>query len=173
MFSYFKNKNKNKKRSEYVDEVKIFIQVHFVRERGGERDKYNTLSIKTDPDRDSCKEWYLNHNNPTNFFEVVQFYLSEKGIKAETLMSKYNLDSSVLSGDLNSLTKGDAIAICIGLNLNIAETIALLETADFALSNSSQADLALRYCIENRIYDLGDIEYLLTTVCSTRLKEII
>lgn len=167
----FKSKSAKKRRSEYVDAVKIFIQVHYVRERSSERYKYNTLTIKTDPDRDECQEWYNEHNNPDKFADIVRIYMNEKAITAETLTSKYNLDSSVFSDA--DIAKGDAVAICLGLKLNFAQTKALLKTAGHALTNSSEADLLLRYCIENGITDIDDINYLLTTVCETTLKEIV
>ena len=98
MFSYFKNKKNNRRRSEYVNDVKIFIQVHFVRERSSERYKYNTLSLKTDPERDACREWYEEHNNPTSFADIVQIYLDEKKInlftRANSLRFKREFDAA-------------------------------------------------------------------------------
>lgn len=174
MFSYFKNKKNNRRRSEYVDDVKIFIQVHFVRERSSERYKYNTLSLKTDPERDACREWYEEHNNPTSFADIVNIYLDEKKINLNNIISSYKLDKDVLNFDeAHPINKGDAVAVCLGLKLNFAESKALLKTAGHALTNSSEADLIIRYCIENGIYDYGDISYLLSDICSTNLKELI
>lgn len=167
----FKSKNTKKRRSEYIDAVKIFIQVHYVRERGSERYKYNTLTIKTDPERDECKEWYASHNNPSVFSDIVKLYAMEKSIDINAILSNYKLDSTVFSN--KEISKGDAVAICLGLNLNFSETKALLKTVKHALTNSSEADLLLRYCVENNINDIDDINYLLKEVCDTSLKEII
>ena len=173
MFSYFKNKKDNKRRNEYIDNVKIFIQVHFVRERDSERYKYNTLTLKTDPERDACTEWYKEHNNPVSFLDIVKIYLSEKNFSIENVISTYRLDSDILSNNHPfTITKGDAVAICLGLHLNLSETKALLKKAGHALTNSSEADLVIRFCIENGIYDFGDIEYLLSALCETNLKEL-
>lgn len=173
MFSYFKNKKINRRRSEYVDDVKIFIQVHFVRERSGERYKYNTLSIKTDPERDACQSWYEQHNNPVSFYDIVNIYSNEKNINFNSIVSAYNLERNVLTTEsLHSISKGDAVCICLGLKLNFSESKALLKTAGHALTNSSESDLTIRYCLENKIYDYNDISYLLSNICNTTLQEL-
>lgn len=172
MFSYFKDKKNNKRRNEYMDDIKIFIQVHYVRERNGEGYKYNTLSLKTDPERDACTDWYKKHNNPDSFSEIVKIYLKEKNINIENVTSAYKLDSDILLNNPTTISKGDAAAVCIGLHLNLSETKALLEKAGHALNSSSNADLTLRFCIENGIYDFDDIQFFLSELCSTKLNEL-
>lgn len=171
MFSYFKNKKNSKRRNQYIDDVKIFIQVHFVRERSNE--KYNPLTLKTDPERDACIEWYNQHNNPDSFSDIVTLYLHEKNNNIENIISEYKIDSNILSNNNPiKISKGDAAAICLGLHLNFSEAKTLLHKAGHALTNSSEADLIIRYCIENGIYDSGDIEYLLSALCDTNLKNL-
>lgn len=172
MFSYFKNKKDNKRRSQYIDEVKIFIQVHFVRERSN--DKYSPLTLKTDPERDKCTEWYNQHGNPDSFLDTVLIYIKEKNTNTENIVSSYKLDPNIFSNKNNpfKISKGDAVAVCLGLHLNFSESKALLNKAGYTLTNSSEADLTLRFCIENHIYDFGDIAYLLSEICGTELKEI-
>ena len=52
-----KTKKKSQKQlDELCYEVDIFIQVHFVRERGNERYKFNTLILKDDPKRQRSEE---------------------------------------------------------------------------------------------------------------------
>ena len=99
MFSYFKNKKANKRRSECIEDVKTFIQVHFVRERAGERYKYNTLTLKTDPEREACDEWYEQHDNPSRFGDIVKLYMSDKSIGIDSITSQYKLAGTILSDD--------------------------------------------------------------------------
>jgi hypothetical protein len=47
-----------------------------------------------------------------------------------------------------------ALALCLALQLSIEQTTDLLEWAVYALSKSSQRDLAITYCITNKLYDL-------------------
>lgn len=173
--SFFKGINKRrliKKRDELCDDARIFIQVHFVREKNA----YNTLPLKDDPDRDKCKEWYASHDNPSDFADAVACYLRDKNTDAAKLASAYRLDSKLVSRVASEhdfiVSKGDAIAICLGLRLNLAHTRKLLSLAGYSLTNSSESDLAVRYCIENGFTSYGDVNYILNKVCQTRLKEL-
>ena len=51
--------------------------------------------------------------------------------------------------------------MCIGLKLNLDQSIDLLAKAGFALSNSSKRDLVVRYFIEHKIYDINEINEIL------------
>lgn len=169
----FKN-SKSKKYEQLYEEAKTFIQVHYVRERGSERYAFNTLSIKSDPEREACEEWYKSHGDPELFQDIVQLYLNENHIKSSTLCTEYNLESRVFSKNNSSFSveKWEAVAVCFGLDLNISEARALLKRAGYALTNSSESDLVIRFCLENDIYELKDINYLLTKICDRTLEQI-
>ena len=57
--------------------------------------------------------------------------------------------------------KETAVALAIGMKLDIEETNTLLERAGFVLSNSSVFDLIIKYCIEHKIYDIYQINEIL------------
>lgn len=175
IFSKFGNKGINKKLDTYCDEARTFIQVHYVRERGSAKYAFNTLSLKSDPDRDACKEWYESHGNPDNFQDIVELYLKENNVSPATICAEYGLENSIfnkISSSACPVEKWEAIAICFGLDLNLAESRQLLKTAGYALTNSSETDLIIRYCLENNIYKLSDINYILDKICERKLNEI-
>lgn len=56
-----------------------------------------------------------------------------------------------------------AFRCCVGLRLAPAEAEELLKLAGYALSPSEPMDLILRFCLENGIWDIADINYLLSS----------
>ncbi len=58
-------------------------------------------------------------------------------------------------------TKDTAIEMCIGLCLNLEESILLLKKAGFALSESIKRDVIIKYFISEQIYDLDTINKVL------------
>lgn len=175
IFNIFSRKFSNKKRDLYCEDAKIFIQVHYIRERGNEKYAFNTLTLKTDIERDKCDEWYASHGNPDNFMDIVKLYLNEKKINTMDICSEYGLDTKIFSHTSTTacpVEKWEAAAICLGLNLNIYETRTLLKTVGYALTNSSESDLIIRYCIENELYSAEDINYILSKICGRRLNEV-
>ena len=175
IFSGFGNKGLNKKREIYCEDARIFVQVHFIRESSNEKYAFNKLSLKSDPERDECDEWYASHSNPNDFQDIVDLYLKENDIKPGTLCSEYQLEARVFSKTSTTgcpVEKWEAIAICFGLDLNISEARALLKTVGYVLCNSSETDLIIRYCFENDVYKLDDINYILNKLCERKLNQI-
>ena len=175
IFSRFYRKSNNKKLDLFCEDAKNFIQVHFVRERDGDKYAFSKFTLKSDPERDKCNEWYEKHGNPHNFSEIVDIYLNENKLKASTLCNEYGLESRVFmqtEDNIRNVEKWEAIAVCLGLDLNISESRALLKSAGYALSNSSETDLAIRFCLENDVYLLEDVNYILNNIFERNLNQI-
>lgn len=173
----FKKRRIKKKREQLCRDIDPFIQVHFVRERNNTKNKYNTLTLKNDPDRDACKEWYENHGNPQTFSEVVLAYLKVSDMNEGQLCDKCTLEKSYISKLKNDKnyhpSKGESVLLAMAFKLNFEETKALLMTAEHALSNSSKEDLIIRYFIENKEYGIGHLNYVLEKLCDKKIKDII
>ena len=58
-------------------------------------------------------------------------------------------------------TKPTAIALALALELDLDQTKDLIGRAGYALTNSSKFDLIVRYFIENRIFDVTEINIAL------------
>lgn len=165
-----------KRRAAICKECEIFIQVHYVRESGYVQNKLNSLSLKSDEVRDARDEWYEKHGNPDTYAKIVLEYLKEDKGEALTFFEKANLSAKyedVLKKNLNYVpSKSEAIIVCMGLKLNIEETRKLIYTASYTLANSRKEDLIIRYFIENKIYNVDDLSYIIETLCEKKFKDI-
>ena len=174
---FFSNKKKIKKRRENLcKEAEIFIQVHFVRERNSERYKYNTLSLKSDPERDKVIEWYESHDNPETYSEIVSALLNDSGKDAKNISDKILLDKDYFE-KLKANTayipsKGEVITICFAFHLTYEASRALLKSAEYSLTNSDKEDLIVRYFLENKNYSINDLNFVLSKLCETKVKDI-
>lgn len=106
-----------------------------------------------------------NKERSCDLVTYLYYLMDRSGLDAPSLYQKANLSrqlySSIISGkskpSLNVLIK-----IAFALQLNNHECKLLLKKASYTLSSSSTFSLIIRYCIENRIYDLRQLnEYLL------------
>jgi len=165
-----------KRRAAICKECEIFIQVHYVRESGYVQNKLNSLSLKSDEVRDARDEWYEKHGNPDTYAKIVLEYLKDDKGEALTFFEKANLSAKyedVLKKNLNYVpSKSEAIIVCMGLKLNIEETRKLIYTVSYTLANSRKEDLIIRYFIENKIYNVDDLSYIIETLCEKKFKDI-
>ncbi len=69
--------------------------------------------------------------------------------------------SSIISGK-HQPTLNTALKLLFALRLNNHECKYLLKKAGYTLSSSSDFALIIRYCIENQIYDLDEVNDLLS-----------
>lgn len=69
--------------------------------------------------------------------------------------------SKIRSDEHYQPNKDTAIQLCIGLKLNLDETIDLLAKAGFTLSQSIKRDLVIKYFIEEQIYDIEELNMVL------------
>ena len=172
----FRNSKKNIQRrlNESCSDVNIFIQVHYVRERDGDRYKFNILTLKDDPEREKLAEWLAENGNPSSFSELCHLFQKKSGKDETHICDRANLDKNYFSkmkdSDSFQPTKGEAISLCLAMRLNIEEARALLKSAGYALTNSKESDLVVRYFIENKLHHINDLKYVLDALCETSLE---
>lgn len=100
-----------------------------------------------------------------SFSECLIRMIDEKGLLDPDVYKKANIDRKHFNHIKNTKDyrpkKETAVALAIGMELNMKETNSLLEKAGFVLSRSSKFDLIIRYCIEHKIYDIFQINEIL------------
>lgn len=170
-------KKKQKRRAALCKEAEIFIQVHFVRERNSERYKFNTLSLKSDPERDKVAEWYDSHDNPETYSAVATAYFKDSSKDEAAFCTSLLLEKDYFTKLEKNLSyvpsKGEAITICFGFKLNYEASRALLKSAGYALTNSEKSDLIVRFFLESNNYSINDLNYVLEKICDIKLKDIV
>ena len=99
------------------------------------------------------------------FTETLLKLIDKTGKKDSEIYKKANLSKQHFSKIRNNPhykpTKPTAIALALALELNLKETRDLIGRAGYALTNSSKFDLIIRYFIENRNYNVLEINMAL------------
>jgi len=99
------------------------------------------------------------------FTETLLKLIDKTGRKDSEIYKKANLSKQHFSKIRNNPnykpTKPTAIALALALELNLEETCDLIGRAGYALTNSSKFDLIIRYFIEQRKYNVVEINTVL------------
>ena len=99
------------------------------------------------------------------FTETLLKLIDKTGKKDSEIYKKANLSKQHFSKIRNNPdykpTKQTAIALALALELDLDAAKDLIGRAGYALTNSSKFDLIIRYCIENKKYDVVEINCVL------------
>lgn len=99
------------------------------------------------------------------FSETILKLIDAKGLTDVEVYKHANLSrklfSKIRSGHGYMPSKKTAIALAIGLKLNLAETDDLLERAGFTLSHAVKFDVIIEYFIVQKNYDVFEINQVL------------
>ena len=104
-------------------------------------------------------------NTEAGFTETLLRLIDHSGQKDSQIYKKANLSkqhfSKIRSNPGYKPTKATALALAIALELDLEATRDLIGRAGFALTNSSKFDLIVRYFIEQRNYNILEINMAL------------
>lgn len=99
--------------------------------------------------------------------------LKESRIRPADFYKAADLDKRVYSSMKRdycySPSRITAIKCCLALHLTYPEAERLLKLAGYSLSPGLSKDLAIRFCMENGIYDIPNVNYMLEALGETPL----
>ena len=105
------------------------------------------------------------YNLDKGFSETLLDLIDRTGKKDSEIYKKANVDRKLFSKIRNNAdyrpSKATAIAFAIALELSMDETDDLLARAGIALSQSNKFDVIVRYFIENKKYDIFELNSVL------------
>ena len=100
------------------------------------------------------------------FVEKVNTYIQQKELRETTVYKAAQIDRRLFSKVMSDLqyrpSKDTALAIAFALQLSLAEAHDLLSRAGYILSHSDDRDIIMDFFFSERLYDLDEINYVLT-----------
>lgn len=98
-------------------------------------------------------------NLDLSFADALLKLIDEKNLKDVDVYINANMDRKLFSKIRNGShpKKSTAIALCISLKLSLDETNNLIKKAGYALTDSEKFDVIIKYFIENKNYDINEI----------------
>ena len=115
---------------------------------------------------------YLNCNKSMSFNELLFSLIDESGCKDSEIYKKVDIDRKLFSKircNNNYIPRRNIIIkLCLALELEKNEFNKLLNSAGYSLTNN-KFDQIIFYCLDNKVYDLSQINDYLYTFCNASL----
>lgn len=152
-------------------EIKEYVQLHFVVQTHfynlvwvdlGEKHSTEPVEIITREEFDRC----IAEKRRVSFGSLLLLLIDERGEKESDVYRRAYVDRRVFSRICCDKRyhpgRWTVIRLALVLSLDRGAFDELMQTAGYALSNSELSDLLIAFCIERKIYDLFDIDSILT-----------
>ncbi|GHV84023.1 hypothetical protein AGMMS50212_13630 [Spirochaetia bacterium] len=140
--------------------VSKLAMLHHAKVRGSARHSLETLSH-------NLGESVELKRSKTTFSVLLDKLREERGLTAPQLYERAWIDRRLYSKIIGKRRyhpeKTTIIQFGIALKLNESGMADLLESAGYVLNDSSIVDLIIKFCIENKVYDIADVNALMLT----------
>lgn len=119
----------------------------------------------------------INNTELSKTFQELLFeYIDKTGLTDSQVYRKAHIDrrlySKIKSDKKYHPSFGTITLFALALKLTTEEYEELLKTASYSLSNSLHSDITIKYCFDNKIYDVIKANNLVYTVTGKEIKKI-
>lgn len=115
--------------------------------------------------RRKISEYDLEQQLEKSFSEELLSIIEKRNLKTSDVYRKANIDRKHFSKIKNNPdyrpSKITAIAFALAFELDLDETDDFIGKAGYKLTHSSRFDIIIEYCIENKIYDVLEVNDIL------------
>lgn len=115
--------------------------------------------------RRKISEYDLEQQLEKSFSEELLFIIEKRNLKTSDVYRKANIDRKHFSKIKNNPdyrpSKITAIAFALAFELDLDETDDFIGKDGYKLTHSSRFDIIIEYCIENKIYDVLEVNDIL------------
>ena len=110
---------------------------------------------------------FVEQNKDENKFTTLLFkFIDRTNLKDSDIYNKAGIDRRLFSKIRSNYDyhpkKETVIALSLALELSLDETEELLESASYSLPKNNVFDLIIRFCVIEKIYDLFEVNTLLS-----------
>jgi len=116
---------------------------------------------------ESVDKFVLNNRKIETFPVLLDRLRKEKGIKPQELYKKAFIDRKLYSQIMGKRhyqpSKKTTIAFGLALELPYENFKIFLQSAGFSLNHNDEFDLVVKYCVQNRIYEILKVNEVLET----------
>jgi len=110
-------------------------------------------------------ETFIKNNKKPSFKKILFNFIDKKNLEDSVVYKKALITrkhfSKIRCNDDYHPNKKTVIQFALALELNDDDCNSLLESASYSLSSNNEFDLIIKFCIQNKIYNLIDVNYAL------------
>ncbi len=131
-----------------------------------QKKRLNTIGYSSARKANISLDKFISENKEDNKFQKLLFkHIDDRNLKDSDVYNKVNIDRRLFSKIRNDInyhpSKETIILLAIALELSEDELLDLLGSAEYSLPNNDVANLIIRFCFQEKIYNINTINELL------------
>ena len=132
--------------------------------------------------KESSEEYIITNNilkakkSDKTFNETLFSYIDNSNFTDVEVYKKADIDrrlfSKIRSNNQYHPSFGTVTLLALALNLSTINYEALLNSASYSLPQNSYINITLKYCFDNKIYDINKVNHLIYAVSNKQIRDL-